>query len=128
MLSQKQTPCEDENIRHENTAYVIFDSLLSSLPSGVRGMGHDRHLVFAGPDLDIHVKITEVNRRKEMYGQLIWHTPTDQSVMIRLINGETRRETEPGPLGEFSFDEISARSVSLEIVLPFQRVIAAFDA
>jgi hypothetical protein len=108
-------------------ARIIFDSSLSLLPSGMRGIGRDRHLVFTGQELDIHVKIAEVDRRKEMYGQIILHAPTEESAVIVLTHGEIRQEIEQGPFGEFSFDDVPTGDVALEILLPSRRVTANFD-
>src|SRR5437016_1019056 len=78
---EKPTAFELRKLQPATTAYMIFDSSLSSLPSSVRGIERDRHLLFAAPGLDIHVKITEADRHKEIYGQVI-PAPTEESTII----------------------------------------------
>ena len=128
MPDQKQTAFEIEETQPATTAHIIFDSYLSPLPSGVRGIDQDRHLLFVGPELDIHVKIAQVNRHKEIYGQVITHGPREESTTILLLSCEASQEMTAGPFGEFTFDEVPSGNVSLEILLPTRRVIAAFDA
>ena len=128
MPNQKQTTGEIRETQRATTAHIIFDSSLSLLPSGVRGICQDRHLLFVGPDLDIHVKIAQADRQKEIYGQVITHGPKEEPTTILLLSGEAPQEMTPGPFGEFIFDEVPSGGVSLEIVLPSGRVVAAFDA
>lgn len=128
MPDQEQATFEVQQPVPPTTAHTIFDSSLSLLPSGVRGMGRDHHLLFAGPNLDIHVKISEVDRHKEIYGQVIWRGQTQQSATVRLLTDKAAQEMELGPLGEFCFDEVPAGSASIEVLLPSDRVVAAFDA
>jgi hypothetical protein len=111
------------------TARIIFDSSLSALPSGMRGMDRDRHLLFAAPGLDIHVKITEADRHKEIYGQVIPHAPAEEELTgIMLVTEQEPHETRrPDEFGEFSFDNVRAGDVALEIVLASRRFIATFD-
>jgi hypothetical protein len=128
MPDQKQTTMETRETQPITTAHIIFDSSLSLLPSGVRGIGQDRHLLFVGPDLDIHLKIAPADRHKEIYGQVIAHGQKEEPTNILLLGCEAPLETTPGPFGEFIFDEVPGGSLSLEIVLPSCRVTAAFDA
>ena len=128
MPDQKQTAIEIRETQPSSTAHIIFDSSLSLLPSGVRGMVQDRHLLFVGPDLDIHVKIAQADRHKEIYGQVITHSQKEEPATVLLLSCEAPQEMSPGPFGEFNFDEVPSGSISLEIVLPSRRVVAAFDA
>jgi hypothetical protein len=128
MPDQEQTAAEIRETQPATTAYTIFDSSLSFLPSGVRGMDQDRHLLFVGPELDIHVKITQADRHKEIYGQVITHGEKEEPATVLLLSCEAPQEATAGPFGEFNFDEVRSGSVSLEIVLPSRRVVAAFEA
>ena len=128
MGNEKTTPFEIQTLRTSTMAHMIFDSSLSLLPSGIRGMGQDRHLLFVAPDLDIHVKITEADRHKEIYGQVIPHASTEESATIMLVTeAEPKEMRRPDQFGEFSFDEVPAGNVAIEIVLASRRVVAAFD-
>jgi hypothetical protein len=128
MRNEKPTPFEIQPLQTATTAHMIFDSNLSLLPSGTRGMGRDRHLLFVAPDLDIHLKITEVDRHKEIYGQVIPRTPTEEFATIMLVTEEQPNEMRRSDqFGEFSFDKVSAGNVAIEIVLASRRAVAAFD-
>ena len=129
MRNEKPTPFEIRKLQPLTRAHMIFDSSLSLLPSGVRGMDQDRHLLFTAPDLDIHVKITETDRHKEIYGQVIHQAPTEESTIVMLVTEEEPKEMKrPDQFGEFSFNEVPAGDVAIEIILPSRRVVAAFDA
>jgi hypothetical protein len=127
MPDQKHTAFENRETQPVSTARVIFDTSLEVFHSGVRGIDPDRHLLFVGPDLDIHVKISQVDRHKEIYGQVITHGPREDSATILLLSCEAPQEMTAGPFGEFNFDEVPSGDVSLEILLPSGRVVAAFD-
>jgi hypothetical protein len=125
---EEPTAVEIQALQPSTTARMIFDSSLSSLPSGVRGMGQDRHLLFVAADLNIHVKITEADRHKEIYGQVISQATNGESPMIMLVSEEVSKEMRrTDQFGEFSFDEVPAGNVAIEIVLATRRVVAAFD-
>jgi hypothetical protein len=127
-MRNETTPFEIRQLLPSTAARIIFDSSLSPLPSGVRGMGQDRHLLFVAPDLDIHVKITETARHKEIYGQVIRHTRNEESLMITLVvNEEPKEIRRTDDFGEFSFDELQAGSGTIEIVQESRRVVATFD-
>jgi hypothetical protein len=128
MRNEQPTPLETRKLQPATRAYMIFDSSLSLLPHGVRGMNQDRHLLFAAPDLSIHVRITEADRHKEIHGQVIPHAPTEESTIVMLVKEEPREIRRPDQFGEFTFNEVPAGDIVIEIILPSRRVIAAFDA
>jgi hypothetical protein len=108
-------------------ANMIFDSSRSLPLSGIRGMDRDRHLLFTAPDLDIHVKITEADRQKEIYGQVIPHATTEEFTIMLVTGKEAKEVRRPDRFGEFSFDEVPAGQAAIEIILPSRRVVATFD-
>jgi hypothetical protein len=131
MAQEKKTTSTIELIAVPRAARIMFDSDLSSLPSGIRGMAiPDRHLLFADSDLDIHVKITDAGRqKKEIYGQVIPRTPVEEKAgTVKLqATDEHLETTETDSFGEFSFDNVPTGAVSVEIVMAMHRVVASFE-
>ena len=131
MAQEKKTASKIQKIDRPRVARIIFDSDLSSLPSGIRGMAiPDRHLIFADTDLDIHVKITDAGRqKKDIYGQVIPRTPTEKCATVNLqAPNELTESTGTDSFGEFSFDNVPTGPVAVEIVMPTHRVVASFEA
>src|ERR1051326_2565902 len=67
---------------------ILFDSSMSLLPSQFGDALKDRHLVFAGQDFDMHLKISGTDGNNELHGQVIPHRPRNnapQSSTITLL-------------------------------------------
>src|SRR5581483_11400059 len=119
MANVKETCRESEKTPPALNAHMLLDSSLISDASDDHATP-DRHLLFTGPDLDIHLKVTEADRHRGICGQVITHQRTQQSATI-VLGGDVPRKIETGTFGEFNFEEVPAGNVFLEILLPSRR-------
>lgn len=129
MQDEKEIDPEIGKLNHPAiAAHIIFDSSVSPVNSGFRGIAQDRHLLFVAQGLDIHVKIVASKRHREIHGQVIHHTPPGESMLIQLcVQEEPKDTTTTDSFGEFSFHEVPIGNVTVEILKPSRRIAASFS-
>ena len=109
---------------------ILFDSSVSSWPAGFKGPVRDRHLLFADQDFDVHLKISTAEGNKELYGQVIPHEPrknSQSSIVTLLVKGKPAEKTTTADFGEFSFREIPAGNLAIEVMMATRRITAFFS-
>lgn len=123
MRGEKELAPQIRKLHSNTAARIIFDSSVSPLPSGFRGIVQDRHLLFIDQDFDIHMKIAAAGRHQEIHGQVIPRAPTEESCLVMLlIQEELKETTKTDRFGEFSFQEVPAGDVAVEILVPSRRL------
>jgi len=108
-------------------ARLLFDSSLSSLPARFGSTVPERHLLFIGPDFDIHVKIAGRDKVREIHGQVIPRAPTEASSQVTLLVQEEAAETKTTErFGEFTFHRVPVGDVAVEICAASRHLVASF--
>jgi hypothetical protein len=110
------------------SARAISDSTQSRHTSGTRGSPKDQHLRFANDDFDIHIKVSTSTKHKKVFGQVISSTTVWELALVTLF-GETQlpETVTTDRFGEFTFQDVRAGRMGIEIFVPSHRVIATFD-
>ena len=108
---------------------ILFDSSISSWPGG-RSAGNDRHLLFVDQDFDVHLKISNAEGNKEIYGQVICREPqadAQASVVTLLVQGKPAGKTATADFGEFNFRKIPTGNLAIEVMMASRRLTAFFS-
>ena len=110
---------------------ILFDSSMSLLPSRFGEALRDRHLVFAGQDFDMHLKISETEGNNELHGQVIPHrqrnSAPQSSTITLLAYGKPVGQSATDQFGEFILPEIPTGDLVLEVITVDRRNTASFS-
>jgi hypothetical protein len=93
-------------------AELVADSA-EGAPTGIRGDGDRRLLVFTGPDVAVEIEVTEAGSDREIVGRLA--PPASAEVAVRHPGGEVSASADRG--GHF-VAAVPAGPVSLMFLLP----------
>ncbi|MBI4473274.1 MAG: hypothetical protein HY646_11445 [Acidobacteria bacterium] len=111
------------------TARLELDTYATPQLEGVRGIGHDRLLRFITPHLDIHISVHESGSTRTILGQIISAAHANELALVSLLQlGQLRSTTTPTGAGEFRFDDVPGGHVTIEVFLPYARVLSSFTA
>jgi hypothetical protein len=110
---------------------ILFDSSMSLLPSQFGEALKDRHLVFAGQDFDMHLKISETGGNNKLHGQVIPHRPRNtapqSSTVTLLAHGKQVGQSATDQFGEFILPGIPIGDLVLEVITVDRRNTASFS-
>ncbi len=110
-------------------ADMIFDTVISPLPSGLRGVGAaGRYMRFIAREFDISLELTKSHGKNDILGQLASNDASAETSLVTLLfDGKPYARTAMGSDGEFELRDVRAGPAALEILGPGRRILATFD-
>ena len=109
-------------------ADMIYDTHVSPVPPGIRGSIYEHHMRFISREFDIHLKLTRLDERTTLHGQLSANGVAPKSSLVTLLlNRGPLATTVADSYGEFKVEQIPSGDAMLEILVPSRRIVAAFD-
>jgi hypothetical protein len=118
-----------ESMPRELDAVVVFDSDRQGFP-GSRGPTDSRHVVARAEELDIHLKISANQSKREITGQVFARNEKQfiNSVRVRLLqNGRPFKTAWTDNFGQFEFNEIPDGTFRIQIDLPHLTIVSGIS-
>jgi len=106
------------------TAQIIFDSAASKT-SGTRGAATARNMRLLGRGIDIHLKISG-GTKKTIAGQVTAGTSVMRNALVSVVLGDqTVDSTSTDDTGEFTLGDVPPGDITIEVLMPSRRIVAA---
>jgi hypothetical protein len=121
-------PNNEKTVPGAVIAEVVFDSSWQAAGIGFRGGSEPRHVVLRALNVDIHVRLSDMDGLVTLMGQVLTRSGDDvaETANVHLLaNGQRVISAKPDHLGEFRFQNIPSEGLSLQVDLPSLTLIGS---